>query len=543
MPIKRAANSGAGILNRNFPFWELGGTLYWKSSSPTYVQESGGTGVVTHAYNGMHPYYHYVPGKGRFDLVTPGSFSALVNVTGTTIVRSNGPTGAGTLTYTVGAPKQLAWTAPGDAIGTAVNVGTGTYTLRSADTSLWLRVTCVNGSLPVANKSDVITCSSTNKVFPHDGFVPPARTNYWDDSLGAARGFTTVDAALTATAPAIGAELYILDPTTTGLVNKYRIANTSGGAARLSSQQALSATYSKAFSILMKRSDAGVIDASVATLYIAATHAGAHEGGATVRFKKIRSDGWYEVSVIHPIKAGSPTYYLGVELADTYTIDIEAPGVESYGTTIWAGTNPSPYMSTSTINSSERADHILYINRRVSAGTAYEPYPAGGFIAATLVHPYPATWGTLPAGTAFAWDVDNDNRFRLIVSSTYQTIAADMDSVAIGQLYLYSVAGLPITIGKINGIVVTWGRRLNLPYAVMHVNGQEIDLSTNFRILPTGIPDRYRIGYRYDSGALTNGDYLAAKVQTIVVGRSSLMRSEGRALSTWLMRQAISDIA
>lgn len=539
MPIKRACNSGVGVLNRTFPFWELGGSLYWRSFKPTYVQEHGGTGTVTYTYNGMHPYYHYNPGKARFEMVSPGVFSAPVNITGVTILRINGPVGNGTLTFDVAGANHLHWTAPGDAIGAATNVGTGTYTIRSSDTSLWVVVQTVAALFPAVLKTDTITCASTNRAFPKDGFLPPERTNYFDDSMGANRGYTTIDVGLTISTPAI-TSTHIIDSSSSGLATTFRAANTSGGAARMSRQEALSATLSRAYSVLMKRSDGGVINAGVASLYMAALHAGAHEG-TTNRYKLIRGDGWYEVFTTMPATAGPPTYAHGIQVENGFTVDIEAPGLESFGTSIWSGTNPPPYMYNSTIRSPTRAPHLLSINRKVSAGAASEPYPADGFVAATFVHPYPPAWDPaavgLVSGTGLAWDVDANNLLRLLISNTYQTIAADMDSAGVGQVYLYSAALVPITLGLINGMVFMWGKRLNSPYALFFVNGKQIDIDTT-HVMPAGDPSTIKIGYNS-----TSSNPLSAKIQNVLIGRSGITRSEGRALSTWMQNQAISEIA
>lgn len=537
MPIKKAGNSGLGLLNRTFPFWELGANLYWHCAKPEYVQEPGGLGSVTYSYTGMHPYYQYDVGCGHFKLVTAGTFSALVNITGVTIIRANGPTGNGTLDFHTAGSPHLHWTAPGDAVGAATNVGTGTYTVRSADTTLWLRVSTVAGSLPVGDQSDTVVCSTPNKQFPKDGFVLPARFNYFDDTYNNTRGYSTVDVGLTATNPVITAS-HIIDSASSGLATTFRVANTSGGAARLSRPEALSATYSRAYSVLLHRSDGGVVDLSVAALYIATLHADPHEG-TTVRYKKIRSDGWYEAYTTIAAAGGPPTKQLGIEIADGYTLDIEAPGFESYSTTIPAGTNPNPYLSSSSINSSQRYEHDLYINRNVSAGVASEPYPSSGFIGVTLVHPYPTAWMTLPAGTAFAWDVDANNTLHIFISGTYQTIAAAAYKANVGQFYLYNVAAVPINLGTINGIVVAWGSRENSPYAILCINGKQIDLDTAFS-MPTGTPAEIRIGHE---ATPTPGSYLAAKVQHVVVGRNPISRSECRGLSLWMERQALSDIS
>jgi hypothetical protein len=542
MPIKKAANSGLGLMNRTFPFWELGANLYWHSESPAYVQELGGKGTVNYTYFGnvMHPYYYYDVGRGHFKLVTPGAFSALVNVTGTTILRASGPIGNGTLTYLVGAPKQLRWTAPGDAIGTAVNVGTGSYTLRSADTSLWIRVQCVNGSLPAGNTSDVVACSVPSAEFPKDGFAAPGRTNYFDDTMSATRGFATVDVGLTATNPAITAS-HIIDSTSSGLAVTFRAQNAFGSAQRMSRQEALSTTVSRNFSVLLHRSDNGVINGAVASLYISTTHGGANEGTANI-YKKIRSDGWYEVCTTIAAAGGPPTKYLGIEIANGYTLDVEAPGFEGFGASISGGTNPPPYMSSSTINSSERGWQILYVNRKVSGGVASEPYPSSGFIGVTLVHPYASAPITLPAGTAVSWDVDDNNTLRVAISSTYQTVVASAYKAAASVFYLYNVAAVPINMGTINGLVVAWGKYENVPYAILCVNGKQIDVDTTFT-MPTGTPAQIRIGHDYNYAAAGAGSFLPAKAQHVIIGRNPITRSECRMLSLWLQRQALSDLA
>lgn len=70
-------------------------------------------------------------------------------------VESNTATGAGTITYTL-AGTTMAYTAPGDAIGAAVNIGVGGEFVLHSNNGNWIHI-WVNPTTPAGNTSDTFT--------------------------------------------------------------------------------------------------------------------------------------------------------------------------------------------------------------------------------------------------------------------------------------------------------------------------------------------------------------------------------------------------
>ena len=67
MPIRKASNTGIGVINKTFPIWELGADLYWRSASPLNVQIPGGSGYKNFVYTEtVDDYYIYDVGAGHF---------------------------------------------------------------------------------------------------------------------------------------------------------------------------------------------------------------------------------------------------------------------------------------------------------------------------------------------------------------------------------------------------------------------------------------------------------------------------------------------
>jgi len=98
-------------------------------------------------------------GKRSGAILKSLSASAPVNVTGVVIVDVSATSGAGsgTLAFTF-AGTTLAYTAPGDIIGAAVDVSLdGTYELYSNDAAKYMIVTVTSASLPSADATDAIT--------------------------------------------------------------------------------------------------------------------------------------------------------------------------------------------------------------------------------------------------------------------------------------------------------------------------------------------------------------------------------------------------
>lgn len=84
------------------------------------------------------------------------------NITGVTITGVSDETliGNGTLRFET-ATKKIYWTAPGDAEGTGVVMGSsGTFTLYSDDTSYWIFIDIIFAGLPAADSTDTIRIES-----------------------------------------------------------------------------------------------------------------------------------------------------------------------------------------------------------------------------------------------------------------------------------------------------------------------------------------------------------------------------------------------
>ena len=78
---------------------------------------------------------------------------------------SGNTVGTGTVTYTTSGTT-LQWTPPGEAIGTAVNVGTsGSYVIYGAAFSAQIKITSVSGSLAGDATQSVTISNQTNKLF------------------------------------------------------------------------------------------------------------------------------------------------------------------------------------------------------------------------------------------------------------------------------------------------------------------------------------------------------------------------------------------
>lgn len=94
-----------------------------------------------------------------------------VNVTGVVIDYvpfTNGTSTTGTIAFTY-STLMMTWAAPSDAAGEPVDVSSnGTYTLYSADTSKYIRITVTSSSLPTSDQSDNLTLSQPNgRVIPN----------------------------------------------------------------------------------------------------------------------------------------------------------------------------------------------------------------------------------------------------------------------------------------------------------------------------------------------------------------------------------------
>ncbi|MBI5178813.1 MAG: hypothetical protein HZA04_06095 [Nitrospinae bacterium] len=87
------------------------------------------------------------------------SVSAPVNITGVAVADASADCGAGTATLTYfNAGKTLAFAAPGDTAGAAVNVTAGgTFELYSATAGKYLIITVTAASLPALDKTDSLT--------------------------------------------------------------------------------------------------------------------------------------------------------------------------------------------------------------------------------------------------------------------------------------------------------------------------------------------------------------------------------------------------
>jgi hypothetical protein len=390
---------------------------------------------------------------------------------------------------------------------------------------------------------------AASPIFPPDGFIPAQRTNYWNNSQDADRGFSDMD-SLSLGYPSISMWAhYILDPSSAGLVTTFQATNIGATVGRIYSEDTTSLTESRNFQVLLHRPGGGVINSSVASIWIAWRDIDgegdppvpiftAHEGTPTT-YRKIREDGWYVLDSSIPPKAAippaitAPNYYYGVLIQPGYTVDVEMPTLEGYGASTPIGSFAAPHLG---VSNSVRGVHALTIQRQDDAGLGIEGWHREGWMASLIVDPYPASTARA-AGTALNHEnsaMANTDYFRMSMSATYQQFVALLYEGGASEMYLnttHTVQGP----GSVSALVHSWGRRQGVKRTYLFENGRPADLETVYSI-PTAVarPNYYQLGFRNVSSTV-----LSHCLQSVAIGRTYLSRNECRNLSNWLRKQAL----
>jgi len=370
--------------------------------------------------------------------------------------------------------------------------------------------------------------------FPLDGCIPPARTNYFGSitspTYNSNRGFIGFG-ALTKTNPVLTSS-HILS-TESRITDILRLSNTSGTAQRVSRQELDSATYNRAFQVLVKRTDGDVINVSNISLGISTLIGGANEAqDGITRYKKIREDGWYVLDCYHGPDSPAVNKYYWIEIPDGYEVDIEMPSLESFGTSINSGT----YAPANVGENPSSEVHNLTISREDSFGAGKEGYSKSGWFGCSFYPTHNADDYILPFGVICNWEdpgAAETDFIRFSISSealkslSYSGNANQWDLKPATTLFK----------AQNYGVVVSWGLRSGTKYAFMFINGKYIDIDTVW-ILPAGNPTHYDIGFR----AALASPLSCGLVQNIAIGRNWLSRGECRNLSKWFQNQVLSAI-
>lgn len=368
---------------------------------------------------------------------------------------------------------------------------------------------------------------------PLDGYFGERFANVYNDTFDASRSFTA-EGGLTVTTPALP-DSYIAD-TSTSLPGGYRVENASGVEKRIYRLETASATDERLWTVLARRTDGGVIDATVLDLFIATS---ADPLGVDIKvegtfFSRLRADGWYVLWCVVPT-SGSSLYY-GVNIADGYTIDFEAPGIATpFSTALFAPSHPIPTGAAGTFDG---PDQVVTLRRTTGLN---ETYPRCGFIAASLTmrwaidEPYDHVGAEIPWPEAYFvnWPGDaSNNKIALFLSQAQQAVTAWMRRAATSEVF---IAGIPTWGSKERfGVVLTWGYRRGSQYAVMTVNGRQVGVDTSWQT-PAGAPTEIVVAGNQSTDL---ADPANAYVEAVVVGRTALTRLDARHLSQWLQRQA-----
>lgn len=360
-----------------------------------------------------------------------------------------------------------------------------------------------------------------------DGFFWPDRTNLWDDTQSSDRGFTSFDPAFTKSNPAPSGS-FLLDINSTGVTDTLVVAINGSASGQFSRAEALSASFNRIFSVCLRRSDGGVIDETVCELFCSTAHGESNEISTTY-YRKIRDDGWYQLSGIRALDAGAPTKRFGVTVFDGYQLEVELPQLEGANTDPQAATLCTPDIGT---NDSKGIFELDIASNPGSGNVVNEEFSSqGGWIAVACLIPYANTVTNYPLSWIAMQVHDADNYFGILMSNTNNQIVGILQTGGITQIYQLS-EDTDVNNKKI-GFVFSWGLRDNGTLAYAATNGLLYGLVDTFHTFPssTGTPGWY-VGY--DPSATREP---AVGIQEIYIGRGMLTRQTCRSLSSWLKRR------
>lgn len=374
-------------------------------------------------------------------------------------------------------------------------------------------------------KGAYVVVDGASPVPPLDGHFAPARTNTFDNNdpaLNTFRGAWTVTGLVRSVlTPPVSPHIVVLK---TGLEppDVILVSNFTGSAERMNVVEDSHGTLKSMFSMLVKRSDGGVVNSSTCKLGMSALVGGADAGLGTTRYTKIREDGWYQLSrsfmaTIIPV---ATVFFLEVEPGIT-NLTFEAPFIERWGTTIEEPT--APVFSPAGVSRSRDTHDI------VLSGSFDLPY--SGWMGATII---PRTdwpdWSTYLFAEIFSWRVGVNDRHRFMTSSSADTLVYWAQESGVTQAFL-DVPQAKVLQGVPIGIVATWGARNGTNSYMMAVNGEQEDIIDTGDPIPTGAGDIY-IGSQ-------NGSSVAnVQLQHAALGNRMLTRHEVRYLSRWFQTAA-----
>ena len=373
-------------------------------------------------------------------------------------------------------------------------------------------------------------------IVPKDGHFAPQRINTYPDSTPLnTRDFSTQAGLAVVLGGQISDWILKEDPgfgiSPRSPLDTFRVQNLSGVSKRAYIIAAsTSATDNHLWSILAKRAGGGgPIDGTI--LSMGATDSGLPETGGNLIsgtvYRKLRSDGWYQISGILPPQVGGPSRTFFVELEDGANVFIECPQIEEVAVgellepTAPIVARPAP---------ATRVVHDLEMP--VAGGFNL---PASGWMGCTVIprtdNPSPAH----PFGSIVEWRIDTDNRQRFLYSNTFNTVAFQTEVGGVSQAFLQLQSsdieqGIPI------GMCATWGLRNGSTYFYLCANGQQIELDTNGAI-PVGGPTRLMIG---SQGGPNPSPVMLPEC---AVGAVNISRHDCRLLSQWFQDRGFSSLA
>jgi len=370
--------------------------------------------------------------------------------------------------------------------------------------------------------------------FPPNGFCPPDRTNLWDSNNLTDRGIQDFDTNLTHSHPTMSGT-HILDVNGLGWDSTLFVANdaSTGSGLRFTRDEALSTSYDRVVGFLLKKPDGGVINSGVAHIVILPDGelTSTDNQASKTTYHKIRSDGWYMLSASR-LHNDAGTRMFGIELQEGESVFFEYPTMAGTNTNPTAHVFQAPDISTA----DETGIHKLQIAKNAVGGTTREPCGTAGWVGATVVHMYDNANVTMPFGLYFNLSPDATNFLRGQYSTSTLHAAIEVDTNAADQAFLNYPSPVPaITGGEKHGIVFTWGKRSSTKYVMYYLNGELMEIATDYTSMPSGVAAWWDIGWDSQNDSREP----AACIQHFAAGHNLLTRSECKILSKWFQGQGL----
>ncbi len=376
-------------------------------------------------------------------------------------------------------------------------------------------------------------------VLPLDGHFVPTRVQQWNTSHAINdRRFLGIGAGLTVVLGGPPVEWILFEDHPPGPPSfphdTFRVQNSTGSSKRIWQIQGSgtpSATNNHMWSVLVRRSDNGVIDAT--TLNVGACDSALPETDPDLSFgltfRKIRDDGWYQVSTILGPQAGSPARTFFVELEDGANVFVEAPQIEQFSTAAGTLQEPTPPITTLSGSDAQRATHALEVPT-----TGGFDLPPNGWMGCTVIPRTDTPSPAGPVGAIVEWRIDSSNRQRFLFSNSFNAVAFQTQVGGVSQAFLQlqpsdTQQGVPM------GLCATWGKRDGSTYFYLCFNGKQVELDTSGTV-PTGGPTQLMIGSQFGPSASP------VKLVEFAVGDVNLSRHDCRLLSRWFQDRGFSSL-